>query len=801
MSNSLEKFLSKNQQKTNQNPKFSDSSPTASVFGRLGFDFVPSDPSILELSEGVKKHLQQTPKLIKDWQAEDLRNGTTDRNSYFKNPVFNISKTIQNTLQKIRNSIPTAVSFDEFSNIPTTVVLIPSLAGIYEQANVAIDQVQQYIAHTDRLSNVVDILPDAGDYPHYQQAMAVGRQLLYIVYQTDNIQNNTPILGTFTSLFVGPELVDLNDTIEPYSGQIANSIVTIDMGEGGSSIDSNLTSTQIETITNDIKSIKTFVERRRKHDENFWTKAQIIVDEYQLLKSMNDGEVQQTLINDYVGTDELKDKLKTKDIPVEPSYNVSVAYDGTITYTPRKPTVNAITFPSFEDRTTTIEYVVDYVEDLPEPTSITGTVPTFSALPKVPEINDVYAVLDTNRTFRWSGISWYQISGHLIGDSCYITTTGETYIWNGVKWTFEVAVTPTSPTIALDEYIQIYSSNGINISFDGYTFDLTVGAFSFNTVNGVYAANANVTILNTGTKDYTFTGVAVSNFLNSDIQYSMNVVGTNTIFYTGDADIFGTVNAGNTMIFTVSARNLSEANTTDYGKITIVPGIEFPVKVVSNVSAQGILLPASVTQNVGSSTARLLINEVNGPYRLLAADSIDPDFYTWRNDSDSSVTISSITDITPAEYSSDMVIELYQATTPNTINVNDSVLWYANVTPSVEFPNSFVYLVETSDGQERILTIGIDRGNVDDNNLFNEIVNTNPDIVVTNNAFDIRVFGGKANTLVTLSGPNISATKLLDANGFSLVANTTITSNGTYTYVLDFAGTGHRRTITKAIFS
>jgi hypothetical protein len=801
MSNSLEKFLSKNQQKTNQNPKFSDSSPTASVFGRLGFDFIPSDPTILELSEGVKKHLQQTPKLIKDWQAEDLRNGTTDRNSYFKNPVFNISKSIQNTLQKIRNSIPTSVIFEEFSNIPITVVSVPSLAGIYEQANVAIDQVQQYIAHTDRLSNVVDILPDAGDYPHYQQAMAVGRQLLYIVYQTDNVQNNTPILGVFTSLFVGSELVDLNDTIEPYSGQIANSIVTIDMGEGGSSLDSNLTSTQIETITNDIKSIKTFVERRRKHDENFWTKAQIIVDEYQLLKSMNDGEVQQMLINDYVGTDDLKDKIKTKDIPVEPSYNVSVAYDGTITYTPRKPTVNAITLPSFEDRSTPIEYIVDYVEDLPEPTEITGTVPTFSALPKVPEINDTYAVLDTYRTYRWSGLSWYQISGHVIGDSCYVTTTGETYLWNGVKWVFENSLTPTSPTIALDEFIELYSSNNINTSFDGYSLELSVGAFSFNTINGVWSANANVTILNTGTKDYTFTGVAVSNFLNTEIQYSMNVVGTNTIFYTGDPNIFGTVNVGNTMIFTVSARNLSESNTTDYGKITIVPGIEFPVKVVSNVSAQGILLPSSVTQNVGSSTARLLINEVNGPYRLLASDSIDPNFYTWRNDSNSSVTISSITDITPAEYSSDMVIELYQATTPNTINVNDSVLWYANVTPSVEFPNSFVYLVETSDGQERILTIGIDRGNVDDNNLFNEIVNTSPDIVVTNNAFDIRVFGGKANTLVTLSGPNISTTKLLDANGFSLVANTTITANGTYTYVLDFAGTGHRRTITKAIFS
>jgi len=800
MSNSLEKFLSKNQQKTNQNPKFSDSSPTASVFARLGFDFVPSDPTILELSEGVKKHLQQTPKLIKDWQAEDLRNGTTSSNSYFKNPVFNISKSIQNTLQKIKNSIPTGVFFDPDTG-ERFVIPLSILAGIYEQANVSIDQTQQYIAHTDRLSNLTEITPETGDFPHYQQAMAVGRQLLYILYQTDGIQNNTPILGTFTSLFVGPELNDLNDTIEPHSTEIANSIISIDNGEGGFIISSNLSPARIETITNDIKAIKTFVERRRKHDENFWIKAQKIVEEYQLLKSMNDGEVQQTLLNDYIGTDELKDKLKTKDIPVEPSYNVSVAYDGTITYTPRNPTVNTITLPSYEDRTTPIEYIVDYFDEIPEPTEITGLVPTFSALPKLPEINDTYAVLDTNRTYRWSGLSWYQISGHVIGDSCYITTTGETYLWNGVEWVFESSFAPTSPTIALDEYIQIYSSNTINISFDGYTFNLSVGAFTFNTVNGVWSGNANVTILNTGTKDYTFTGVSVSNFLDTEIRYSMNVVGSNTIFYTGDPNIFGTVNAGNTMIFTVSARNLSESNTTDYGKITIVPGIEFPVKVVSNVSAQGILLPSSVSQNVGSPTSRLLINQVNGPYRLLASDSIDPNFYTWRNDSESSVTISSITNITPAEYSSDMTIVLYQATTPNTINVNDSILWYANVTPTVEFPNTFTYRVQTSDGQERILSIGIDPGNVDDSNLFNEIVNTNPDIVVTNNAFGIRVFGGKANTFVTLSGPNISATRLLNANGFALVANTTITANGTYTYVLDFAGTGHRRTITKAIFS
>lgn len=804
MADNLQKFLNKQQPKSNQNQKFSDSSPTSSVFARLGFDFVPSDTSILDLSDGVKKHLQQTPKLIKDWQAEDMRNGTVNRETYFKNPIFNVTKSIETTLQKIKDAIPTSTFIDYESgrgSEPIIVVTVPALAGIYEQANVAINQAQQFIAHGDRISNVVDIKPDAGDLPHYQQAMAVGRQLMYVVYQTDNIQNNAPLLGSFTSLFVAPELNEYNDTLEPYPFLISNSIVTITVGED-SSLSTDLTSDQIKTITDDIKLLKNFLEKRRRHDENFFTQTQIIVDEYQLLKSLNDGEYQQKLIKDYVGTDELKSKLETKDVPVEPSYNVVVSFDGTITYVPRKPDVNTISYPTFEDRTQPIQYIVDYTDDLPEPLSITGTVPTYSALPTKPEIGDTYYVLDTFRTFRWNGLSWYQIAGHVIGDTCYVTTTGETFDWKGTSWTLETVDIPTSPTIALDEFIQVFSSNSVNIAFDGYNFNLSVGAFSFNTVNGVWSANANVTVLNTGTKDYTFTGVSVANFLNTEIQYSMNVVGTNTIFYTADPSIFGTVNAGNSMIFTVGARNTSGGNTTDYGKITIVPGIEFPVKVVSNVSPSfGVLLPTSVSQNVGSTEARLRIEEVNGPYRLLDSDSIDPDFWTWRNDSNASVTISSITDITPAEYSSDMTIQFYQATTPNTLNVNDSVLWYANVTPHIEFPNTFTYKVETTDGQERILRIGIDRGNVDDSNLFNEIINTNPDIVVTNNAFDIRVYDGKPNTFVTLSGPNISTTKLLDANGFSLVANTTITSNGTYTYVLDFAGTGHRRTITKAIFS
>ena len=108
-------------------------------------------------------------------------------------------------------------------------------------------------------------------------------------------------------------------------------------------------------------------------------------------------------------------------------------------------------------------------------------------------------------------------------------------------------------------------------------------------------------------------------------------------------------------------------------------------------------------------------------------------------------------------------------------------------------------MVTTEDGQQRTITIGIDRGIVDDSNNYNEVVNSNPDIIVTNSPFTIRAFGGKANTRYTYSGPNISGFGYILPNGYATIANTTITSNGSYTYTVNFEGTDHRRTLTKVI--
>ena len=746
---SLEKFLNKNQPKNNQNQKFVDSSPTSSVFGRLGYNFTPSNPSILELSDAAKKHLAKMPKLIKDWQAEDMRNGTVVRTNYFKNPVYNIATSLKANLQKIIDAIPIRqYTPDEWGWAPTqTVSAIPELTPIYDSANVAATEIVKFIEHTDRISNVVEIKPDTSDLPHYEQAMAVGRQLLYIVNQTDNIQNNAPILGTFTSIFVEPELKTLNTDITPFAAEIANSITTtiIDF-EGGYTITTNLSSQRIETITNKIKEVKNFIEGRRKHDENFWTKAKTIVEEYQQFKTLSSGETQDKLIDGYIGTDELKQKKQIKDVPVEPSYNVTVAYNGTITYKSRKEGVNTIVVPTIVVRTTPISGTLTYYEELPT-------------------------------------------TDNVVGDTYYITTTGETWRWNGSSWILISKQDPISPTITLEEYINYYSNHSLNVAFSGYELRLSPAAIIFDTDNGLWASNASITITNTGANDFTYTSVSASNFLNAEIRYAFNPNNDTTI------------NVGESVVFNVSARSLQEGNTVDYGVISISPGVSIKTKLISNTASYGILLPSDISYNVGTSTNRLPINVVSGPIPILSASSEFPDLWTWKNQSKDSVTISSIVDVTDSNSANDMTITFYQANTPNTLNVNDSVLWYANVTPKVEFPNTHTFKITTTDGQERLMKLGIDPGNVDDSNLYIEIVNSSPDIIVTNANFDLRVFGGKPNTVVNISGPNSSNVKVLDANGKTILANNSITSNGTYTWVFDFVGTGHRRTITKAIFS
>jgi hypothetical protein len=803
MTSSIEQLLTKNSNRDNKNKKFPDSSPTSSVFSRLGYNFTPPEKyeKMFDTTPEVVRHLKAVPKLMTDWQAEDMRNSVVT--DYFQNPLAGAIDSITNSLNFILDTtivgteqVDVGGEGSQFINVD---IVVPGLEIVKEECEIALSELGKFKLHTDKMSNVVPISEGNSQDPHYLLASSIGKSLSYIVNQTDNIQNSAPILGSFTSLFIEDELYVLENIIIEYPDLIANSI-TITGGGGGEDptpivYSTDLTEQQINEILDNIKNVTNLISTRRRHDFNFFNNMKKITEEYSLFRSISEsGLASKQLINEFIGTDSLKDKLRIPDNPDVVEKQVKVDLLG------RQTIVNAITGEVIEEPTqrAAIEGVVETYNDLP----IVGNV-----------VCDAYRVRSTNERFVWNGQKWILVSGidgnskfsgtlnsagelplynNEIGDYFIVTENGEQvsrYIWECRGWNNVGVKRESSPILTLDEFIEKYNANTLNVTFGVYEFELDTGALIFNTINGIWSNTRIVTVTNTGNVNYAFSSVTTSNFTNSQIQFKIEPENSNTI------------NVGNSIDLIVSARSFAESNIVDYGVITIQPGITIQTKVNSNVNPNGILLPDSITQNVGSSTAKLKINEVNGPYRLLAAESEAPLFYTWTNESANSVTISTIEDITPNTHNTDMTIEFYQANTPNTLNTNDRVLWYANVTPHIEFPDSFVYRVSTTDGQERIITIGIDRGNVNDSNLYNEIVNSNPDIVVTNSAFSISVFDGKPNTRFIFTGPESDGNFLLDANGQFVIANNVITANGTYTYVFEFLGTGRRRTLTKAIFS
>lgn len=823
---SLSKFLTDNIQDTNQNRKFPSSSPTASVFGRLGYDFTPNDSTILDLSAAAKKHLQSLPRLMKDWQAEDMRNGNVG--SYYKNPVADVVNSINGALEQIQSKIfvgTSSVFVGEGvdTGYETSNVYISPLEDVYSEAGFALDEGRKFLKHTNRVSGLSDPVPatdtteSTADYPHFQQVMGIGRTLLYICNQTDGILNNAPILGAMTSIFIEADLTTYKNTIIEYPSLIENSInvSTVFSGEDQYTTKaSNLTSTQIETIITNIRGVKALFQKRRTHDENFWTKAREVIRDFQVLDEFNGGgEVQNFLINNFIGTDKLIDSAVIEDNPPEFEKQIIVSELGEFT---------------IYNKTT--GEVIESDDDLYE-----------EIINAEPADELITTAFDQGTPPEGTGV---------------------------------VAGESTSPILTLDEYINNYNANVLSVTVGSNQLNVNTGAIIFRTFNGIWSGTRIVQVTNVNDNVYYYSNVeTVSNFLNSEVEVdvqdstkrrtisSVTIANTGTGYSNGTIVITGggtdniaaTITVSNNSIsgaivsvnissggayssvptlnvsslggtnanliavlsdptnsiangesFNVSVRfrSLTTGNTVDYGLITIDPGVQIRVKGYSNVSTAGILLPGSITQNVGNSTNRVLINEFNGPYEIVDPAATGVEKWTFRNLSANSLNIVSVIETTNSlstNNNTHMNVQLYQASTPNTLNTNDAVLWYANVKPLIEFPNVSTFLVTTEDGQQRTITIGIDRGIVDDSNNYNEVVNSNPDIIVTNSPFTIRAFGGKANTRYTYSGPNISGYGFILPNGYATIANTTITSNGSYTYTVNFEGTDHRRTLTKVI--
>jgi hypothetical protein len=156
-----------------------------------------------------------------------------------------------------------------------------------------------FLAHTNRISGVTPYTGQDDTIPLYDTAMGLGKSAIYVMNQTDGIINSAPIMGSFTSVLVGPQVYANANTI------------TIDSATLDTVIAANTANASaITQIQTDLTNINSHLSGRQTNDYTFYTNLKSFMDKYnQVKKFSNMGETQSFLVENYIGSDKLLTRL------------------------------------------------------------------------------------------------------------------------------------------------------------------------------------------------------------------------------------------------------------------------------------------------------------------------------------------------------------------------------------------------------------------------------------------------------------------------------------------------------------
>jgi len=261
-----------------------------SVYGRLGYNFNTSLFNGADvLSQNVINYISNTNIQLSQWQINDLANSNVG--GYYQNPHQYVLATLSiylNGLATLANSNTTI-----FTNAPDTANTLSSSLATLSSSLIS------FTTHTNNLSGV-SRSANTALYPDLTSALAVGRQMLNITSTTDGVQNNTPILGNFTSLYIGPQLSNSSNNITIDYNTLNNSITANT---------SNISNAAMNVIVSDVQTLQTLVDGQRTQDWAFYQNSLSVLQDYQtLLQFSNMGGTQNSLIQ-LIGTSKLHSEL------------------------------------------------------------------------------------------------------------------------------------------------------------------------------------------------------------------------------------------------------------------------------------------------------------------------------------------------------------------------------------------------------------------------------------------------------------------------------------------------------------
>jgi hypothetical protein len=262
------------------------------IYTRLNINNTLIANDVSTLSNTTSNFVNIMPKMLNDWQATDVATGNTS--GYHVNPVITPAQSIKDTSDAII-TLTTSVS---------------GLESILANSQNLSSNTALFITHTNRMSGVVPV--GSSTAPHLDNAFILGQSMLYLTSQTDGIQNNSPILGMFSSVLCGNTLTTYSQTLITHKNHIQANLTTSGSGTEGDPYvaTSNLTPTEVSTISTFIEGLNTFISDRYHSDVNYFNNAKTISNDLSTVRRYSQmGQSESYLIQNFIGSPKLLSRL------------------------------------------------------------------------------------------------------------------------------------------------------------------------------------------------------------------------------------------------------------------------------------------------------------------------------------------------------------------------------------------------------------------------------------------------------------------------------------------------------------
>jgi hypothetical protein len=267
-----------------------------SIYDKLGFDSTFDTSKFgdaLDLSEGTKQLFSIQKSNLKQWQIDDIDNDTDI--TYYQNPLESTLVSCNNAIKNIKTKTNT-----------TTYHYLTSGSSdaantLYESCNTAIETISSFLAHTNRLSGVKESA-NTSSYPDLDSAMNIGKKMLTLTNKTDGIEDNKPILGNFTSLYIG-DYLSSNNTI------ISADYITLNSSIYTGNNNTFISPSAINLINSRVNTLNTLLTNRESADLTFYRNSLKISRKLSSVSKFSSIGGSQSKLIELIGTNELKSRL------------------------------------------------------------------------------------------------------------------------------------------------------------------------------------------------------------------------------------------------------------------------------------------------------------------------------------------------------------------------------------------------------------------------------------------------------------------------------------------------------------